>query len=80
MQTQRSWVQIPHGAEQNGGGEGGNYGDGIGVGVVDAVGEGVGHRIFGAWKVTSYDVTFFQDFFKKNIEVLQFFFKIFLST
>ena len=65
MQAQGSWVQIPHGAEQNGSGECGNYGDGIGVGVVDVVGEGVGHGIFGAWKVASYDVTFFLVFSKK---------------
>ena len=44
MQTQRSWVQIPHGAEGNGGGECAEAGN-FGVGVVDGGGVDVGVRV-----------------------------------
>ena len=41
MQTERSWVQIPQGAERNGGEEGESFEAGVGVGVGVAVGDGV---------------------------------------
>ena len=47
MQTERSWVQIPQGAERNGGGEGGSFEAGVGVGVGVVVGVGVSHGVFG---------------------------------
>ena len=40
METERSWVQIPQGAEGNGEG-GGSFEAGVGVGVGVAVGDGV---------------------------------------
>ena len=52
MQTERSWVQIPQGAERNGGEEGESFEAGVGVGVGVVVGVGVSHGTFGVgeWK------------------------------
>lgn len=81
MQTKRSWVRIPHGAEGNGEGEG-SYEAGVGDGVGVVVGVGVSHGIFGAgtfkksvetngqkFVIASHDETF-ELFLNKNIEEL----------
>jgi len=50
LQTERSWVQIPQGAERNGGVEGGSFEAGVGFGGGDIVGVGVSHGVFGGGK------------------------------
>ena len=52
MQTERSWVQIPQGAEGNGVGSfEARAGAGVGVGVVVGGGGGAIHGIFGVGEI-----------------------------
>ena len=52
MQTERSWVQIPQGAEGNGGGSfEARGGADVGVGVVVGGGAEASHGIFGVGEI-----------------------------
>ena len=80
MQTQRSWVQIPQGADENGGDEGGNFGAEVGVGNVDGVGGGVNVEVFVVGNqpkcekmktlLLHHMMKHFQGFFRKKLKVL----------
>ena len=59
METERSWVQIPQGAEGNGGG---SFEAGVGVGVGVAVGVGDSHEIFGVGTLKESEKTNYQKF------------------